>query len=48
MEFLQEENFEGIDCENSTLRRLYRVLNLPVSDFIASKERENPDRISAY
>lgn len=39
MEFEMEEDFNGTDIENSYLRRLYRVLYLPTSDFMASKAK---------
>lgn len=37
MEFPEEDNFDGQDCENSILRRLYRVMNLPVTDLLKLK-----------
>ena len=45
MEFPEEDNFDGQDCENSILRRLYRVMNLPVSDLLKLK-RKGDDRTS--
>ena len=41
MEFPSEEDFNGMDVENSTLRRLYRVLNLPTSDLLKYKAKKN-------
>ena len=37
-EFPQEEDFNGLDCENSKLRRLFRILNLPTSDLLHKKK----------
>lgn len=37
MEFPGEEDAEGNDIENGFLRRLYRILYLPTSDFFHSK-----------
>ena len=39
MEFPEEEDFNGLDVENGILRRLYRVLNLPTSDFLHYKDK---------
>lgn len=45
MEFPEEDNFDGQDCENSILRRLYRIMNLPVTDLLKLKIKDN-DRTS--
>lgn len=37
MEFETEEDINGQDCENSKLRRLYRVMNIPTSDLLNRK-----------
>ena len=39
-----EDNFDGQVCENGTLRRLYRVLNLPATDLLMMKDKQ---RLSA-
>ena len=41
MEFPEEDNFNGQDCENGILRRLYRIMNLPVSDLLKLKLKGN-------
>ena len=45
MEFPEEDNFDGQDCENGILRRLYRIMNLPVSDLLKLRIKGN-DRTS--
>ena len=37
MEFPSEEDFDGLDVENGSLRRLYRALNLPTGDLLRTK-----------
>ena len=39
MEFASEEDFDGLDVENGSLRRLYRALNLPTGDLLRSKAK---------
>ena len=39
MEFPEERDSNGLDVENGVLRRLYRVLNLPTSDFLHYKDK---------
>ena len=36
-----EHDIEGLDVENSYLRRLYRILNMPTSDLAFSKDKLN-------
>lgn len=43
-EFPLEEDFDGQDCENSKLRRLYRVLNLPTGDLLHSDVPKDPSK----
>ena len=44
LEFPLEEDFNGLDCENSILRRLYRILNLPTSDFLHKRAIKDPKK----
>ena len=39
MEFEQEEDLNGLDIENTVLRKLYRILNLPTTDFLHKKAK---------
>lgn len=39
-EFPLEEDFNGVDCENSQLRRLYRVLKIPTGDLLNRKDQK--------
>lgn len=41
MEFESEEDREGQDRENSYLRRLYRILLMPVGDFQQHDKNQN-------
>ena len=41
LEFPDEEDFDGQDVENSYLRRLYRILNLPTGDWVSRDDVMN-------
>ena len=45
MEFPEEDNFDGQDCENGMLRRLYRIMNMPTSDMLKLRIKDG-DRTS--
>lgn len=42
MEFEKEEDLNGLDIENSNLRKLYRILALPTTDFMHKKAKNKP------
>lgn len=44
MEFEKEEDLNGLDIENTNLRKLYRILALPTTDFLHKKAKPKNDR----